>query len=69
MKWITRRNIHVDRTSCPWLIRKFIDPQAEFFFVDATTDPATSTASLDTLFEFGLQRMLDGYAALIQNAA
>ena len=40
MKWITRRNIHVDRTSCPWLIRKFIDPHAEFFFVDATTDPA-----------------------------
>ena len=41
MRWITRRNIHVDRTSCPWLIRKFIDPQAEFFFVDATTDPTT----------------------------
>jgi hypothetical protein len=41
MRWITRRNIHVDRTSCPWLIRKFIDPQAEFFFVDPSTDPAS----------------------------
>lgn len=41
MKWITRRNIHVDRTSCPWLIRKFIDPQAEFFFVDPGADPST----------------------------
>jgi hypothetical protein len=40
MRWITRRNIHVDRTSCPWLIRKFIDPQAEFVFVDADTDVA-----------------------------
>ena len=41
MKWITRRNIHVDRTSCPWLIRKHIDPAAEFEFVPAGTDPAT----------------------------
>jgi hypothetical protein len=38
MRWITRRNAHVDRTSCPWLIRKLIDPQAEFVFVDQTTD-------------------------------
>ena len=41
MRWITRRNIHVDRTSCPWLIRKFIDPQAEFVFVDPRTDVAS----------------------------
>jgi hypothetical protein len=41
VRWITRRNIHVDRTSCPWLIRKFIDPQAEFIFVDASTDTAS----------------------------
>ena len=40
MKWITRRDIHVDRTSCPWLIRKFIDPGAEFVFVDARADLA-----------------------------
>ena len=41
MRWITRRNIHVDRTSCPWLIRKFIDSQAEFVFVEPNSDPAT----------------------------
>src|SRR2546425_1226865 len=41
MRWITRRNIHVDRTSCPWLIRKFIDPQAEFVFVEPNVDPST----------------------------
>jgi len=40
VRWITRRNIHVDRTSCPWLIRKFIDPQAEFVFVETSSDPA-----------------------------
>jgi hypothetical protein len=33
MKWITRSNIKVDRVACPWLIRRFIDSQAEFLFV------------------------------------
>jgi len=33
MKWITRSNIKVDRVACPWLIRRFIDPEAEFLFV------------------------------------
>src|SRR5215218_57472 len=35
MKWITRAKVKVARVACPWLIRKFIDPQAEFFFVPA----------------------------------
>ena len=35
MKWITREKVKVDRVACPWLIRRFIDPQAEFFFVPA----------------------------------
>ena len=33
MKWITREKVKVDRVACPWLIKKFIDPQAEFIFV------------------------------------
>ena len=33
MKWITREKVKVDRVACPWLIRKFVDPQAEFIFV------------------------------------
>ena len=33
MKWVTREYVHVDRTACPWLIKKFIDSQAEFIFV------------------------------------
>jgi hypothetical protein len=40
MRRITRRNIHIDRTSCPWLIRRYIDPEAVFEFVDPRTDPA-----------------------------
>jgi hypothetical protein len=35
MKWITRANVKVDRVACPWLIKKFVDPEAEFFFVPA----------------------------------
>ena len=37
MKWVTRENANVDRIACPWLIRRFIDPEATFVFVD---DPA-----------------------------
>ena len=33
MKWVTREFVHVDRTACPWLIKKFIDAQAQFIFV------------------------------------
>jgi len=35
MKWVTRENVKVDRVACPWLIRKFVDPQAQFLFVPA----------------------------------
>jgi hypothetical protein len=34
MKWITRSNVKVDRVACPWLIERFIDPGAEFLFVE-----------------------------------
>jgi len=33
MKWVTREKAKVDRIACPWLIRKFVDPKAEFLFV------------------------------------
>ena len=33
MKWVTRDHLHLDRVACPWLIRRFIDPKAEFVFV------------------------------------
>lgn len=37
MKWITREGAKVDRVACPWLIRKFVDPEAEFVFVPRET--------------------------------
>lgn len=36
MKWITRERPKIDRIACPWLIRKFIDAEAEFLYVAAT---------------------------------
>ena len=42
MKWITRENAKVDRIACPWLIRRFIDHDAEFLFVPA--DEVMTTA-------------------------
>lgn len=35
MKWITREKVKVDRVACPWLIKRIIDPNAEFIFVPA----------------------------------
>lgn len=35
MKWTTREDVEVDRVACPWLIRKFVDPEAWFLFVPA----------------------------------
>jgi hypothetical protein len=35
MKWITRENANVDRIACPWLIKRFVDPDAELIYVPA----------------------------------
>jgi hypothetical protein len=36
MKWVTRSHVHVDRVACPWLIRRFVDNEAEFLFVPSS---------------------------------
>ncbi len=48
MKWITREHVKVDRVACPWLIKKFIDPKAEFLFVAAENvlDEAKRTGAI-----------------------
>ena len=33
MLWVTRENVHVDRVACPWLIKRFVDKQAQFIFL------------------------------------
>jgi len=43
MKWVTREKAHVDRVACPWLIKNFVDQDAQFVFVPRNTDPASIT--------------------------
>lgn len=50
MKWVTRKRVKVDRVACPWLIKKFVDPQAEFLFVPA--DSVTEVADREKAIPF-----------------
>jgi hypothetical protein len=44
VRWATRAGIHIDRAACAWLIRRFVDQDAEFFFVgDPAEVPADAT--------------------------
>jgi len=54
MKWITRSNVKVDRVACPWLIRRFIDPDAEFLFVPE--DQLLQTAHWESAIPFDANR-------------
>jgi len=47
MKWVTWENIGVDRMACIWLIRRWIDPKAEFLFVPAGTAPLPKAEPFD----------------------
>jgi hypothetical protein len=49
MKWITREKVKVDRAACPWLIRNFIDSDAEFVFLPHNTDWAK--VDIGTVFD------------------
>lgn len=42
MKWVTRERARVDRIACPWLIRRFVEPDAEFMWVPRDEVVATS---------------------------
>jgi hypothetical protein len=43
MKWVTRKNANVDRIACPWLIKRFVDHDAEFLYVP--TDEVSAVAA------------------------
>src|SRR5260370_24032674 len=51
MKWITREKVKVDRVTCTWLIRKFVDPKAEFLFVPANRVIAMSRSEQATPYD------------------
>jgi len=50
MKWVTRARPKTDRIACPWLIRKFIDPNAEILYVP--TDQVLATAERERAHGF-----------------
>ncbi len=52
MKWVTRERVKVDRVACPWLIRKFVDPEAEFLFVPA--DQVKTVAQRERATPYGV---------------
>ena len=51
MKWITRKDVKVDRVACPWLIQRFIDREAQFLFVDETDLLRAAAAENATPFD------------------
>jgi hypothetical protein len=47
MRCATRTGVHIDRAACAWLIRRFIDPGAEFLFVDDPADVPDDATAFD----------------------
>jgi hypothetical protein len=47
VKWTTRANIHIDRAACAWLIRRDLDPDAEFVFLTDPTQIPTDATPFD----------------------
>lgn len=50
MKWVTRARPKTDRVACPWLIRRFIDPDAEILYVP--TDDVLAVADAENAISF-----------------
>lgn len=47
MRWATRAGVHVDRAACAWLIHRFIDPDAEFVFLDSLAEVPPDATPFD----------------------
>ncbi len=71
MKWITREHVKVDRVACPWLIKKFVDADAEFLFVAPDT-VMSEAARLDAIpydvpnVEFGHHGLECSFEAILK---
>jgi hypothetical protein len=61
MKWVTRERPKIDRIACPWLIRRFIDKEAEILYVPAAAVLRTAKEQLATPFDVpGVELTHDG---------
>lgn len=52
MKWVTRERPKIDRIACPWLITRFIDPEAEFLYVPPSQVMAVAEVEDATPYDF-----------------
>jgi hypothetical protein len=59
MKWVTRARPKVDRVACPWLIKRFVDPQAEFLYVP--TDQVMEVAKREGAIPFDVANVELGH--------
>ena len=59
MKWVTRARPKVDRVACPWLIKRFVDPQAEFLYVP--TDQVMDVARREGAIPFDVANVELGH--------
>ena len=59
MKWVTRARPKVDRVACPWLIRRFVDADAEFLYVP--TDQVTAVAAREAAIPFDVPNVELGH--------
>ena len=59
MKWVTRANANVDRVACPWLIKRFVDPEAEFLFV--APDQVMATAERERAIPYDVPNVELGH--------
>lgn len=62
MKWITRERVKVDRVACPWLIKKFVDQDAEFLFVP--TDQVMEIAAREEAIPYDVKGVELGHRGL-----
>jgi hypothetical protein len=56
VKWVTRQGVKFDRSACAWLIRRFIDPQAEFAYLPAEEMPAAIAAGATPFHDYAFVR-------------
>jgi hypothetical protein len=59
MKWVTRARPKVDRIACPWLIKRFVDPQAEFLYVPG--DQVLAVAERESAIPFDVPNVELGH--------
>ncbi|MCX7013157.1 MAG: chromate resistance protein [Candidatus Sumerlaeota bacterium] len=62
MKWITREHVKVDRVACPWLITRFVDPEAQFLFAPA--DKVMEVADREGAIPFDVKGVELGHQGL-----